>query len=216
MKLAIRAASPTWAVRSSVVVVDVASSREGLRGRTAGDAGDRPLDDGDAHRRDRVQCRAGIGAAALGGSLTDLGSGYGGLWGVPDLLLTFVALILGVAAAIKMNRALRPGVGRLRLAVLVLVGAWAVAIGYSSVAHVVDPCVNGWWDANSRIGTQPLCERFGPELNWHTRFHLLAHAAPAAILLVAYLWTIRRWGTRNSDEPDRDEMVDPSAIHGAG
>ena len=56
------------------------------------------------------------------------------------------------------------------------------------------PCVNGWWDARSRIGDQLLCERFGSELNWHTRFHLLAHAAPASVLLGAYLWAIRRWG----------------------
>lgn len=143
-----------------------------------------------------VSVVAGIGAAAIGGSLTDLGSGYGGLWGVPALLLTFVALILGAVAAIKTGRALGPDLRRLRIAVLVLAGVWIVAIGYANVAHLVDPCVNGWWDANSRIGSQPLCERFGSELNWHTRFHLLAHAAPAAILLVPYLWAIQRWGTQ--------------------
>lgn len=142
-----------------------------------------------------VSVVAGVGAAVVGGSLTDLGSGYGGLWGVPAVLLTFVALILGIAAAIKTGRAPGPEVRRLRLAVLVLAGVWVVAIGYANVAHLVDPCVNGWWDASSRIGSQPLCERFGSELNWHTRFHLVAHAAPAAILLVPYLWAIRRWST---------------------
>lgn len=162
-----------------------------------------------------VSVVAGIGAAALGGSLTDLGSGYGGLWGVPALLLTFAALILGVAAVIAIGRAFGPEVRRLRLAVLVLAGVWVVAIGYTSVAHLVDPCVNGWWDASSRIGSQPLCERFGSELNWHTRFHLFAHAVPAAILLVPYVWAMRRWGRQDSAEPDREEMANPGAVHGA-
>ena len=146
---------------------------------------------------------AGIGAAAVGGSLTDLGSGYGGLFGIPALLLTLIALIVGVAAVIQIGRTLGPDAHRLRLAVLVFAGVWVVATGYAIVAHLVDPCVNGWWDANSRIGSQPLCERFGSELNWHTRFHLLAHAAPAAILLVPYLWAIRRWAGHDSALPDR-------------
>ncbi|MGI9597566.1 MAG: hypothetical protein ACR2QK_15485 [Acidimicrobiales bacterium] len=136
---------------------------------------------------------AGIAAAALGGSVTKLGNGYGGLWGLPALLLTIVALVLGVAAAIAIARTVPPEARRFRLAVLALAGAWLVAIGYGNVAHLIDPCANRWWDANSRIGSQPLCERFGSELNWHTRFHLVAHAAPAAILLVPYLWAIRRW-----------------------
>jgi hypothetical protein len=160
-----------------------------------------------------VSVVAGIGAAVLGGTLTDLGSGYGGLWGLPALLLTFVALVLGVVAVIRISRALGPEVRRFRLAVLVFAGVWVVATGYSTVAHLIDPCVNGWWDASSRIGSQPLCERFGSELNWHTRFHLLAHAAPAAILLVSYLWAIRRWGIPDSDERHRDEMANPSAAH---
>lgn len=142
-----------------------------------------------------VSAVAGAVAAAFGGSLTELGSGFGGLWGAPALLLTFIALVLGIAASVGIVRVRGPGGHRWRLAVLVFVGAWVVATGYSTVAHVVDPCVNGWWDADSRIGSQPLCERFGSELNWHTRFHLVAHAVPAAILLVPYLWAIRRWGT---------------------
>ena len=148
---------------------------------------------------------AGIGAAALGGSLTDLGSGYGGLWGLPALLLTLIALVLGVAAVIKIGREPSPGSGRSRIAVLVVAGAWVVAVGYASVAHIVDPCVNGWWDGNSRIGSQPLCERFGSELNWHTRFHLFAHATPAAVLLGLYLWAIQRWGTKEPNATDRHQ-----------
>jgi hypothetical protein len=137
---------------------------------------------------------AGIAAAAVGGSWSDLGEGYGGLYGLPSVLLTALALLVGIPAAVLIARRLGPESGRLRIAVLVTGGVWVVAMGYDMVAHTVDPCVNGWWDARSRIGSQPLCERFGSELNWHTRFHLLAHAAPAAILLGIYTYVIKRWG----------------------
>lgn len=159
-----------------------------------------------------VSVVAGIGAAVVGGSLTDLGSGFGGLWGVPALLLTFVALIVGTTAAIRIGRVLGPDAGRLRLTVVVLVGVWVIAIGYGGVAHLVDPCANGLWDASSRIGSQPLCERFGNELNWHTRFHLFAHAAPAALLLLVYVWAIRRWGTNGPSRQESDEATTPSAV----
>lgn len=139
----------------------------------------------------------GIAAAAWGGSLTDLGEGYGGLWGLPALALTLVALVLGIVSVISILRTLPAGRDRRRIVLVVLAGAWVVAVGYSEVAHAIDPCANGWWDRNSRIGSQPLCERFGPDLNWHTRFHLVAHAAPAAFLAALYLWAVRRWGTRS-------------------
>lgn len=48
---------------------------------------------------------------------------------------------------------------------VIAAGAWIVAIGCFVIGHAVDPCVNGWWDARSRIGDQRLCERFGPDLN---------------------------------------------------
>ena len=134
----------------------------------------------------------GVAAALVGRGLIDLGSGAGGLLGVPSLLLTLAALILGLPAAVSVARLVRPADGWIGKAVLVGLGAWVVAIGYFVVAHAVDPCFNGWWDGRSRIGSQPLCERFGPELNWHTRFHLLAHAAPAAALFAAYAWAVRR------------------------
>ena len=69
------------------------------------------------------------------------------------------------------------------------------------MAHMVDPCANGWWDANSRIGSQPLCEQFGSELNWHTRFHLFAHAAPAAVLLAVYVLAVQQCGAPKSQTP---------------
>ena len=87
-----------------------------------------------------VSVVAGIAAAAVGGSLSDLGTGYGGLWGMPALSLTLVAVTLGAAAAIKMGRVLRPEEHRLRLALLVFAGVWVVVFGYSEVAHLFDPC----------------------------------------------------------------------------
>ncbi len=140
-----------------------------------------------------VAAVAGIAAATLGGSWSDLGSGYGGLYGLPAMLLTVLALMV-IPASIVVARRLGPDSRRLRFGLLVGVGLWVVAMGYWEVAHLVDPCANGWWDEQSPIGSQPLCERFGPELNWHDRFHLLAHAAPAAVLLGVYLYLIRRWG----------------------
>lgn len=140
-----------------------------------------------------VSLAGGIAAAVAGGSLTDLGSGAGGLFGVPSILTTLIALLLAIPAAVAAAHRARHSPGWLRAGIVIAGGAWIVAIGYFLVAHAVDPCVNGWWDTRSRIGDQPLCERFGPELNWHTRFHLLAHAAPAAVLLAVYVGAIRRW-----------------------
>ncbi len=134
----------------------------------------------------------GIAAAIGGGSLTELGSGAGGLFGVPSILTTLIALV-ALATAVVASRQARRSPGWLNAAIVIAGGAWIIAIGYFMVAHTLDPCVNGWWDSGSRIGHQPLCERFGSELNWHTRFHLLAHAAPGAGLLALYLGAIRRW-----------------------
>lgn len=138
----------------------------------------------------------GLVAAAAGGSLSDLGEGVGGLYGVPSLLTTVIAVFVALPAAVAMGRRAQRAPGWLRHALVVAAGAWIVAIGYVQVAHSIDPCVNGWWDPRSRIGDQALCERFGTELNWHTRFHLLAHAGPAAALLAVYVWSLRHWAGR--------------------
>lgn len=157
-----------------------------------------------------VSLAAGLAAALFGGSLTDLGEGAGGLNGVPALLTTLIALLVAIPAAVLLAREARSSPGWLRTGVVVAVGAWIVAIGYFQVAHSVDPCANGWWDASSRIGDQPLCERFGSELNWHTRFHLFAHAAPAAALLTVYVWAVRRWAT--PAEPTVEHKTQPISI----
>lgn len=148
-----------------------------------------------------VSVVGGLVAALFGGSFTDLGSGAGGLYGIPLLLTTAIAVFVAIPVAVLVARQANRSPGWFRLPIVVAAGAWIVAIGYLQVAHSFDPCVNGWWDAGSRIGGQPLCERFGPELNWHTRFHLIAHAAPAAVLLALYIWAVRRWATREPNTP---------------
>lgn len=145
----------------------------------------------------------GLAAAVVGGPLTDLGSGAGGLFGVPSLLLTVAALAIGIPAGVVVARRLRSQGRWIGAAAVVGGGLWIVATGYFMIAHMVDPCVNGWWGPDSRIGSQPLCERFGNELNWHTRFHLLAHSAPAGVLVAMYVWAVRRW----TGPADRERTV---------
>lgn len=132
----------------------------------------------------------GLTAALAGGPLAELGSGPGGLFGLPFLFLVLVVLGLGIPGAIRSGIAPGPAGRRVGRAAVLLMGPVAVALGFLAIAHALDPCVNGWWDTESRLGSIPLCERFGPELNVHTRFHLLAHAAPAAALVVLYRWAI--------------------------
>lgn len=159
---------------------------------------------------------AGLIAAALGDPFTDFGSGAGGLFGFPALLTTFIALFLALPAAVIAARSARDS-PRWRGALVIGCGAWLVAIGYFQVAHTIDPCANGWWGFSSRIGDQQLCEYFGSELNWHTRFHLLAHAGPGLVLLATYLWAIRRWASPTAEEfvSERSTVPDepsPSAL----
>ena len=150
---------------------------------------------------------AGVAAAALGGSFTQLGSGAGGLYAVPSLVLDLIAVFIGVPAGVIVARHLRPESRWLSAGVIVGGGLWVVAIGYFMIAHWLDPCANGWWGPESRVGSQPLCERFGNELNWHTRFHLLAHAIPATALVAGYIWAVRRWAT---PQPEQGATTDPT------
>jgi len=164
-----------------------------------------------------VSVVAGIMAAVFGGALTDLGSGFGGLYGLPALVLTLLALGVGIPAGVVVARRLGSNRGWLLATAIVIGGVFVVAIGYERVAHAIDPCANGWWGPDSMIGSQPLCERFGSELNWHTRFHLAAHSLPALVLLAGYAWAIRRWVAppRNpvTDRTDEDALVTHDRRH---
>ena len=107
---------------------------------------------------------AGVAATVVGGSLTRFGDGFGGLYGAPALLLTFIALMVGIPATIIVTKRLGPDDRRLRAGVVVLVGVWVIGVGYAQIAHSIDPCANGWWDARSRVGSRSLvaCEEKRP------------------------------------------------------
>ncbi len=122
----------------------------------------------------------GVVAAAVGGPLEALGNGFGGLQGVPALLLLVAALAGPVVAWRSAQPRPWPAIGLWPLVVLMT---------FAFVAHGIDPCVIGLLDGASRLGEQPLCERFGSDLNIHTRYHLLLHAAVAAVAVGA----VRRW-----------------------
>jgi hypothetical protein len=134
----------------------------------------------------------GVLAAGLGAFLTPLGSGLGGGWGVPALALN-LAMLLGAPslplAGADLARGRREGAGRM----LAFWGPLLIGAGFIGIAHAVDPCLRGVWTLGSYLGSIPLCELFWPEINIHTRFHLLLHAAPAAVLVVLYWAALKRW-----------------------
>jgi hypothetical protein len=135
----------------------------------------------------------GLLAALVGGRLTALGNGIGGGNGIPDLVF-LLAVLMGLPGLF------RGLVGVVRREkhqakwLLVFIGPLLISSGYILIAHALDPCLNGLWDLSSRIGdTIPLCERFGSEINIHTRFHYLWHVLPALPLIWLYGNALKRW-----------------------
>lgn len=134
----------------------------------------------------------GIIAAAFGGSLTDWGSGAGGLGGWPDLSQTIFSLLAGVAAAIATFRAGR----RIRVAVIVFATGLSIGTVYLVGAHLADPCDRGWWDFETKIAGARLCSGQGEIAQ---RFHLLLHgiagvlAATVAAILFRRTHLISWW-----------------------
>jgi hypothetical protein len=134
----------------------------------------------------------GLIAAAAGGWWTSLGEGVGGLYGAPGatlviaMLLGLPSLVLGFTAIVR-----RRWRGAVRM--LAYFGPLAIAVAFVLVPHTLDPCFQGVLGPFSRLGDTPLCERFGLELNVHTRFHLLWHMAPTAVLVAGYRLALGRW-----------------------
>ena len=134
----------------------------------------------------------GTAAALVGGPLTVLGNGFGGLYGLPDLfflialLLGVPGLIRGIIGSIKRN-------AKAARWILVFLGPLIISFGYVLIAHSLDPCDNGIWDLTTRLpGTIPACERFGSEINVHTRFHLFWHILPTLPLVWIYWKVLQR------------------------
>ena len=125
----------------------------------------------------------GLLAALVGGSLTALGNGPGGGNDIPDLVFS-ISIILGLFLVFR--GVIKREKTKTRW-LFVFVGPLLISIGYILIAHTFDPCDNGLWDLSSRIGESiPLCERFGSEINIHTRFHYLWHIVPTLPLVWLY------------------------------
>ena len=120
--------------------------------------------------------------------LSEWGGGFGGGNGLP-VLGYLIALFLGVPSLLAAIQDSNNRVGRL----IPFVGPFIILVGFAGVSHALDPCVTGLWDASSRLGSQTLCERFGAELNIHTRFHLLYHAIFPTVVLVPLYWLALGW-----------------------
>ena len=131
----------------------------------------------------------GIVAALLG--LDALGSGPGGLWGLPMMALTLCALaglLLGGAGVMRSRAS-----GEHWRALVILAGPVLLVIAFFEGVHAVDPCASGLWDLESSLGGAPLCEPWGTgtAINVHARFHLLLHGIPAAALALLLRRTVR-------------------------
>ena len=126
----------------------------------------------------------GLVAAAFGGSLTDWGSGAGGLGGWPDLSQTIFSILVGLAAAIATLRAGR----RIRVAVVVFSTGLLIGTAYLVGAHLADPCDRGWWDFETTLGGARLCSSQGEIAQ---RFHLLLHGI-AGVVAAAIAATLYR------------------------
>ncbi len=121
--------------------------------------------------------------------LREWGGGFGGGNGLP-VLGYLIALFLGAPSLLAAIQGSNKRAGRL----MAFMGPLIILVGFGGVSHALDPCVTGLLDGTSRLGSQPLCERFGAELNIHTRFHLLHHAlVPTVVLVPMYLLALSRW-----------------------
>lgn len=134
----------------------------------------------------------GVLATILGGEWTHFGEGLGGGWAIPGLvfdlvlLLSLPSLVIGIHGLIK-----RDAARAWRL--LAFAGPFTIAFAFIGIAHTIDPCASHHWTLLDFWGDQRLCERFGHELNIHTRFHLLLHIAPVVGLVAIYHILVRRF-----------------------
>ena len=134
-----------------------------------------------------VMLALGMAAALVGGDLTSLGSGFGGLgfWSVSVLGGLVVVGALAASWLLAVSR--RP------LEALILVaGPLAVVVSYVYLAHSLDPCVRGLWQQGSSTGGVPLCETVGSGIEIHKRFHLLLHALAGIPGLTLFAVGLRR------------------------
>lgn len=134
-----------------------------------------------------VMLALGMAAALVGGDLTSLGSGFGGLgmWSVAVLGGLVVVGVLAAGWLLAVSR--RP-----LEALIVVAGPLAVVVSYVYLAHSLDPCVLGLWQQDSSTGGVPLCENVGSGIGIHRRFHLLLHSLAGIPGLILFAVGLRR------------------------
>ena len=133
----------------------------------------------------------GVLAALIGGPLTNLGNGLGGGWGMADLLFGLAMLLALPSLFVGFYDLFKKRSGAVSK-IMAYIFALTIALGYIFIAHSLDPCFLGIWTIFSKLGAIPLCEFFGPELNIHTRFHLLWHVLPTLPLVLLYGLILKR------------------------
>ncbi|HWG84150.1 MAG TPA: hypothetical protein VNT60_01610 [Deinococcales bacterium] len=138
-----------------------------------------------------VTLTLGLAAFLAAPRLDDLGKGFGGLGGIPALVLLAVSvlnlplLLHGLASLPAGGRKQAP---RLLLATFPL----AVFVSYAFLAHLFDPCGRGLLSSGSYFLGQPLCSYWGSHLETSSRLHLLQHAVnPTLAVVGAYALAIR-------------------------
>jgi hypothetical protein len=131
----------------------------------------------------------GLLAALVGGSLEGLGSGAGGLAGVPTFLLLVVAavcLVAGVALAVRGGRS------ALGQAALLALGPLLVFAVTFQGAHVIDPCNLGVLDLGDKYDGTRVCWPADGGLYVNERFHLLHHGVVGTVAAGALVLATRR------------------------
>lgn len=134
-----------------------------------------------------VMLALGMAAALVGGDLTSLGSGFGGL-GFGAVAVLGGLVVVGVLAAGWLLAVSR----RPLEALIVVAGPIVVLVSYVYLAHSLDPCVLGLWQQGSSTGGAPLCETVGSGIGIHRRFHLLLHSLAGIPGLILFGVGLRR------------------------
>lgn len=134
----------------------------------------------------------GLSAALMGGSLTSLGSGPGGLGGMP-MLLFLLAALLGLPSLVRglfdLYQRRWDRLGR----IVAFIAPVFIAIYFFEIPHAIDPCALGIWAPGSSWASIPLCEAWGGGWNIHARFHLFLHAVPTLLPVALYWIALRKW-----------------------
>lgn len=148
----------------------------------------------------------GAVAAVLGGSLERVGSGPGGLWGWPTLVMLGMALVGAGAGAVGVVSARGRRDLRARALVLAFGPALVFAVAFQG-AHVVDPCSTGLLDLRDKVDGTRACWPAEGALSLHERFHLLGHGAVGLAAALALVAAERRTRPAAADADARPEPV---------